>query len=380
MNEEVIVRNQEENPDSIEMDQVGKELITVPFNPMSIRIRRDPFTLGQLVDKMEHGEIRFDTPYQRKDNLWDLDKQSRLIESILLRLPLPVFYFDEADEVDQIWNVIDGLQRCSVFRNYIVDRNTKLSGLEFLTEYNDCCYNALPRELQRRIMQTPLTIYVVEKGTPDEVKYNIFKRINTGGLILNPQEIRHAMNQGKADEYIAMLAQKGSFKKSTCYIIPTYRMEDQDFVTRFVAFYLLGEDSYLPDLDSFLTKGMAAICRQTENELEMMTDGFERAMQLAWRIFGNDAFRKRYHEEDRRRPLNKTLFEVMSVCFARLTDEQCEELAYNADEFRRRFRNLNWNEKFIYAITSGTGNKDSVRIRYAEINRIITETLSYHVE
>lgn len=371
--EEIITQFQE---NSIEEDQVGKELITVPFNPMSIRIRRDPFTLGQLVDKMENGEVRFDTPYQRQDNLWDNDKQSRLIESILLRLPLPVFYFDETDEIDQIWNVIDGLQRCSVFRNYIVNKNMKLSGLEFLTEYNDRDYNSLPRELQRRIMQTPLTIYVVEKGTPDEVKYNIFKRINTGGLILTPQEIRHAMNQGKADDYIAMLAQKESFRRATCYIIPTARMEDQDFVTRFVAFYLLGEDAYLPDLDSFMTKGMATIRKQTDEQLNMMTVGFERAMNLAINIFGNDAFRKRYNEEERRRPINKTLFEVISVCFARLTDEQCGELTYNADEFRRRFRELNRNEKFIYAITSGTGNKDSVRIRYTEFNRIINETLS----
>lgn len=378
MAENIINTNVSEllDENKVEVEGVGRDTITVPFNPNLIRIRRDPFTLGQLVDKMEHGEIRFDTPYQRKDNLWDVDKQSRLIESILLRLPLPVFYFDEADEISQTWNVIDGLQRCSVFRNYIVDKNMKLSGLEFLTEYNDFSYESLPRELQRRIIQTPLTIYVVENGTPDEVKYNIFKRINTGGLILTPQEIRHAMNQGKADDYIAMLAQKSSFKKATCYIIPTDRMEDQDFVTRFVAFYLLGEEAYQPDLDSFMTKGMAAIRKQTDEELGIMTDGFERAMQLAWRIFGNDAFRKRYNDEDRRRPLNKTLFEVLSVCFARLTDEQCGELNYNADEFKRRFRDLNWNDKFIYAITSGTGNKDSVRIRYAEINRIITETLS----
>ena len=371
--DEIITQNQ---ADSIEEDQVGQELITVPFNPTSIRVRRDPFTLGQLVDKMEHGEVRFKTPYQRKDNLWDGDKQSRLIESILLRLPLPVFYFDETDEVNQTWNVIDGLQRCSVFRNYIVNKDMKLSGLEFLTEYNDFSYDSLPRELQRRIMQTPLTIYVVEKGTPEEVKYNIFKRINTGGLILTPQEIRHAMNQGVADDYVAMLAQKDVFKRATCYIIPSDRMEDQDFITRYVAFYLQGEDAYLPDLDSFMTKGMAAVRKQTKEQLDLMTVGFERAMDLAMRIFGNDAFRKRYREEDRRRPINKTLFEVLSVCFARLTPEQGGELVYNADEFRRRFRELHWNEKFIYAITSGTGNKDSVRTRYNEINRIIRETLS----
>ncbi len=106
----------EEN--QVEPENEGVVSITIPFNPNMIRIRRDPFTISELVDKMEHDEIRFETPFQRKSDLWDKEKQSRLIESLLLKLPLPAFYFDETetDEDSEVWNVIDGLQRCSVFR------------------------------------------------------------------------------------------------------------------------------------------------------------------------------------------------------------------------------------------------------------------------
>lgn len=149
----------EEN--QIEKEDEGNVAITMPFNPNMIKIRRDPFTISELVDKMEHGEIRFDTPFQRKSDLWDEEKQSRLIESLLLKLPLPAFYFDETetDEDAEVWNVIDGLQRCSVFKHFIVEKTMRLHHLEFLTQqYDGMTFNELPRLMQRRITQTPITM------------------------------------------------------------------------------------------------------------------------------------------------------------------------------------------------------------------------------
>lgn len=360
----------------VEPEDLGTELITVPFNPMSIRIRRDPFTLGQLVDKIAFGEVQFSTPFQRKDDLWDEVKMSRLVESVLLRLPLPAFYFDEADEEKQLWNVIDGLQRCSVFRDFIVNKTLSLVRLEFLTQYNGYSYDGLPRELQRRILQTPLTVYVVESGTPEEVKFNIFKRINTGGLMLNPQEIRHAMNQGVAADYVRDLARCVEFADATGHSIATDRMEDRDFITRFVSFYLLGEHNYEPDLDSFMSRGMVEIARITPDARNQMTDAFKRSMLTAIEIFGNDAFRKRFSVFDRRHPINKTLFEVLSVTIARLRAEQQIVIMKRADLFRNKLIELHSSAQFLRSISSGTGNKENVKKRYEEINRIVAETLN----
>lgn len=358
----------------IELEDIGNEVITNPFNPSQVKIRRDPYTLGQLVDKIKYGEIIFKTPYQRKDDLWNEQAQSRLIESVILNLPLPSFYFDETDSINHIWNVIDGLQRCSVFKKFIIDSTLKLQNLEFLgKQYNGLGFIDLPRDIQRRIIQTPITVILVELGTPDFVKFNLFKRINTGGLILTPQEIRHAMNQGVASDTIAEMASYPEFKKATCYRIPSDRMEDQEFITRFVAFYITESDHYAPDLDTFMTEGMAEISFLTEQQREDIKCRFRRSMVTAYGIWGDDSFRKRTDLNDRRRPLNKTLFEIISSNFARLSQNECDQLIQHRTELVNDFIKLNCDYKFFNAISSGIGKKDSVIIRHEMFKEIINK-------
>lgn len=372
--------NLEEN--KIEESDESSVQINVPFDPNLIRIRRDPFTLGELIDKIEHNEVNFITKFQRKADLWDLMKQSRLIESILLKLPLPAFYFDEIIKEDEkniekiyLWQVIDGLQRCSVLRNFVVNKTMSLDNLEFLTQFNGKSYEGLPRELQRRITQTPITVYVVEKGTPEEVKFNIFKRINTGGLILTPQEIRHALNQGIASDFVVELSELQSFKDATCGIIKTERMEDRDFVTRFVSFYIIPYSKYEPDLDTFMNKGMGLIKTLSDEKRIKMKKDFDRAMKVAIQIFGNDAFRKRKGIDDRRSPINKALFEVLSVTLANINENDTNILLSKGENFRSKFIELNNNEAFFSSIGGGTGEKTRVIRRFSEVERIINETI-----
>ncbi len=368
--------------DVIEEESCGGE-ITIPFDPNKIRIRKDPFTLGQLIEKIECKEVVFDTDFQRKDDLWDNEKQSRLIESVLLGFPLPSFYFDEPDGNDdnvlkeeRKWLVIDGLQRCSTFRNFCVTKKLILSGLEYLVDFNGLGYDQLPRTLQRRINQTSITIFILEKGTPINVKYNIFKRLNTGGLVLTPQEIRHAMNQGKPADTIAKLSRLTSFKTATNYQISTDRMEDRDFVTRFVAFYLQSYSKYQTDLDTFMTEGMASIRHLSDNECTKMISDFDKSMNTAYEIFGEDAFRKREYGSDRRKPLNKALFEVLSVAFAKLTVLESDQLISKKEQFCEKFMDLNRQLYFKNSLTQSTGKPASVRHRHEGIAKIISDTLS----
>jgi hypothetical protein len=371
---------------SVEKEIIGNDPITVPFDPNLIKIRRDPFTLGELIDKIEHDEVNFKTAFQRKSDLWDKTQQSRLIESVLLRLPLPAFYFDEIieheDDLEKrktIWQVIDGLQRCSAFNHFIVEKTFSLENLEFLTQFNGRFYVDLPRELQRRISQTPITVYVVEKGTPEEVKFNIFKRINTGGLILTPQEIRHAMNQGIPADFVAELADLVEFKDATCHIIKTERMEDRDFVTRYVSFYLQDYNAYQPDLDSFMNKGMSKIKSLSDFERVEMKSRFIKSMQTAIKLFGDDAFRKRTNIYDRRKPINKALFEVQSVIYAKMEEPQLRLLISKKQVYNQKFIELNNDEKFRYAISSGTGQRESVIRRFSEMKRIVEETIEERI-
>lgn len=388
--------NYELDENKIEESDETNVPIKVPFDPNLIRIRRDPFTMGELIDKIEHEEVNFFTLFQRKADLWDETQKSRLIESVLLKLPLPAFFFDELEKVDEktkeityLWQVIDGLQRCSVLKNFAVEKTMALVNLEFLTQFDTKTYeklpkeqqkkitfDKLPRELQRRITQTPITVYVVEKGTPEEVKFNIFKRINTGGLLLKPQEIRHALNQGIAATFIEELADLKEFKDATCKIIKTDRMEDRDFVTRFVSFYLTPYPAYEPDLDSFMSKGMAAIKNLSEEKRKQMKIDFIHAMKTSISIFGDDAFRKRQKKEDGRRPINKALFESLSVAFGKLSETQRKKLIDQKERFKDNFIRINNDKKFFDSLASGTGQKERVQTRFSEIEKILNETIS----
>jgi hypothetical protein len=338
---------EEDNDTDIEPEEVDDAgVIEIPFNPNDIRVSTQPLTLGDLVERLTFGEIELNSEFQRSPDLWNDTKKSRLIESVLLRLPIPTFYFDGSD--DNKWEVIDGLQRISTLRSFVINKKLALTNLQFLTQYNGETYDRLPRELQRRIKTFPITVSILEKGTPEEVKYNIFSRLNQGGLQLTAQELRNALNQGIPARFIAELVRgkdteyKGTdettiipekateegvlFVKVTGGRIPSIRMEDRDFAARFVSFYLTDYNDYTPDMDTFMNSGMKKIKEISSEQRDQLKFDFRKALHTAYDIFGNDAFRKRYNMSDRRRPINKALFDSLSVCLAKLPERQCSQL------------------------------------------------------
>ena len=121
--------------------------------------------------------------------IWSDAQKSRLIESLLLRIPIPVFYVS-ADESEN-WAVVDGVRRMSAINDFI-NGEYDLIGLEYLSELIGKKFEHLPRNMFRRISETQLVVNVIEPRTPVEVMFNIFHRINTGGMTLNGREIRHA--------------------------------------------------------------------------------------------------------------------------------------------------------------------------------------------
>ena len=361
--------------DEVFYSEPGSE-ITKPFDPKKIDIQTKQMILEAIFRRLRNNEIDMNTGFQRKSDLWDSTKQSRLIESILIRFPLPAFYFDGTN--DNKWLVVDGLQRLSAFKNFIINKSLILQNLEYLTQFTDSTFDDLPRDLQRRIEEHEITVYIINPGTPAEVKYNIFRRINTGGLILEPAEIRHALNQGIPADFVKELADYMEFKDATAHSIPTDRMLDRDFVTRFLAFYLHPVHEYKGNLEEFLNAVMGELYKTETNKLDKIRQDFRLAMVAAKQIFGWHAFRKLYNETDKRKPLNKALFEAWSVSLAKLTDADRDALVSQKVQVLKAFMAaLNNDSAFEKAISTGTGEKRTVLKRFETIENIIKSAISH---
>ncbi len=364
------------NPD-VEKEDLGDEISLEPYDPSKISIDHQNVNLGSIIENLQHNEIRLDPEFQRLGDLWSDSKKSQLIESILLGLPLPSFYFSE--ENSGKWEVVDGLQRLSTFKSFIVDETLTLHGLEFLKEYEEKKYNDLSREDKRKISGFKVNLYLIKKQTPKNVKFLIFKKVNTGGIILTPQEMRHALNQGTPALLIKELAESDEFKKATDNKVPSKRQEDRDFVNRFVAFYLLGyTDKYGGNLDEFMNTGMGEISRLKEKELNSLRENFKDAMTLSHKIFYRDAFRKRLALKDSRKPISKALYDSISVNFAWLSTEERTNLLFKREKFKKNLMLLyaDNDETFLKSISTGTASTTSVKNRFEKIKSIIIKTLN----
>jgi hypothetical protein len=346
------------------------------FDPALINIETKTPSLDTLIKRIDRESIQMNTDkyFQRKDDLWDKTKQSRLIESILIRFPLPAFFFDSTN--DSNWLVVDGLQRLSSIRNFCVNKTLRLTNLEFLTHLNGSTWDDIDNDFQRIIEESQVVIYKILPGTPTDVKFNIFKRINTGGLVLESQEIRHALFQGKPAEFIANLAACEEFKIATSGKIRQDRMLDRDFANRFLSFYLLGYKNYKTDLDTYMSRAMASINNLSDSELQDVIYNFKEAMKLSYSIFKEEAFRKVYKYYKSLPAINKALFDAISTQFALLSQEDRMCLKENATSFKKNLRDLlNADEYFFTSISNSTGNKKKIIYRHEAIKGVIEKII-----
>lgn len=362
---------------SVEQEDVvgdgNVDTITEPFNPNSIDVDIATVNLGSLIDQLSNNEIELNPEFQRASDIWDSTKKSRLIESILLGLPLPSFYFSE-DRFSQKLSVIDGLQRLCAIKDFVIYKELKLQGLQFLHSFEGKKYDDLERPEIRRINSLKITINTLRKSTPNEVKFVIFQRVNTAGEPLKPQEMRHALNQGPAAMLIKKMAEMESFKRATNHSVPSKRMQDRDFANRFVAFYL-GYDEYSGELDNFMNSQMGSLNLMSEDKRQTIVEAFDKAMTCCYSIFQDDTFRKRLSEDDRRKPISKAVFDALSVNIAWLSDEERTELVASALLVRQRFMELCRDDKFMMAVSTGTGKKYCVNIRFSMMKNMLSKIL-----
>ena len=368
-------RQLQTSEDGDEEEQNDEELqkIEHPFDPSRIKVRTITVVVDQLMARIQHQEINLAPDFQRRPGIWKPVNKSRLIESLLLRIPIPVFYV-AADEQEH-WAVVDGVQRITTIRDY-VSGDFSLKHLEYLGDLNGLRFADLPRSMQRRIGETQLTVNVIEPGTPPEVMFNIFRRINTGGEPLRPQEIRHALNPGPVRRMLKELAESREFRDATGGSIRSLRMADREYALRFLAF-LHSWESYATDsLDGYLNKEMKRLNSCPEAERRALGEIFRRTMKAAQRLLGDRAFRKFHRDTERKGPVSKPLFEAWSVALARCPANEVDMLIARRDLVAERFMDLLEDDaEFFKAISQSTGTQRSVRKRFAAIQELAEDLL-----
>lgn len=347
-----------------------------PYDPSQIDISPKNQSLDLLLNRVENEEIDLMPDFQRKAGLWAPKQKSQLIESLILRIPLPAFYFDGTD--NDKWIVIDGLQRLTALKEFFIDKTLRLTGLEFLKDLEGLGCDDMPKVYLRRMKETQVICYIINPGAPINLKYNIFKRINTGGLHLEPQEIRHALYQGFATNYLKKLSDNDTFKRVTGYSVPTDRMMDREFVLRFIAFYELGVDKYDGIVDDFLNAAMALINKKYKNDptyADALEQKFLFVLETSEKIFGRFAFR-RMPDKEKRRTMSKALFETWTAVLAKRSNEELDKLVLKREYLVEKYMPMfTEDEEFYNSI--GSGKIYSVRKRFEKIESLVSEVLNY---
>jgi len=386
----------------VESDGFGQEE-QEPFDPEEISIETKPTAMDAVIRRLLQGSIRLAPAFQRKV-VWDTERKSQLIESMMLKIPLPMFYV-AADEKGN-WDVVDGLQRLTTIKEFVLGqeyfdtRDEKLKGkglrlksLEFWgDQFDGFTFSDLPELMVNRILETEFRFTIINPGTPEEVKRNVFKRINTGGMPLTPQEIRHALYQGKSTELLAELVESDAYKKATSGSVNDSRMVGRELILRFFAFSIKDYTKYPKnsDMDTFLSdtmriinlmpelpkKNLSKFIQETEipnlkfTSINALKSRFLKAMTRAHQLFGAQTCRKSYGRKNRS-PINKTLFEVWGNLLAELNKTQFNNLLSNIDGFLNEYHPMLDTQETANMISKHSGKYSGAKERYEKFSKIL---------
>ena len=354
------------------------------YGPDDIFVENKPFSLRQILDLIESEDIELSPDFQR-NFIWDKTRQSRLIESILLGLPLPSIYLSQYE--DGRLTVVDGLQRLSTIRAFL-NGELKLTNLEYLTECNGYYFNGLDNVLSplrlRRFTQTQIMCFVIDYRSPSKLKFDLFRRLNTGGKPLNNQEIRNCLSRPEIQHILKDMVNLPSFGEATANSVKDSRMDAREAALRFLYFieqYSPNPDNptgeYNGDMEGTLDDFIDELNSRDINELREVIPVYDRGLKNAFHLFGNYCFRKVTREtlNGRRTPVNKLLMLSFSVLLSKY-DHYTVMNKCDANALLEPLANfISDNEEVFRAITWGTNGKWNLTVCFNYFGRFLTQHL-----
>lgn len=356
---------EEETIEGFDDGPARDELPSYPLD--DVMVRSETRTVIEVVKRINAGRYAMSPDFQR-DFVWPPDKQSKLIESCIMRIPLPVLYVAEGQ--DGRVTVVDGLQRLSTFRRFLAGE-LKLTGLGEDHPLNGKFFSSLPLHFQERIEDTQLTLYILDKSAPETARLDIFERVNSG-IPLTRQQMRNALYDGQATHWLGEQAKSVEFLNATGHSLDPKTMRDREAINRYCAFHILGWSSYTSgDMDSFLASALKKM--NSLNDLSELTQDFQAGLYRNQKLFGRHAFRKSLLDSQvgsSRSVINISLFEVMMDALSRLHEFDFNS---NEEELKYKLTNLVRDEDFQHAITYSTNSTRQVKQRFKMVDDVVAE-------
>lgn len=341
-----------------------------------IHIEKATFSVYELKRKIgTNGKSILNSSFQRNE-VWNEKQQIELIESVLMGLPLPLFYFSKNTEGKLI--VVDGRQRLTAFFKFMND-GFALKNLKHLPSRYECRFSELDPLTQSKIEDYQLQAYLILPPTPDQVQYDIFERVNRAGTPLNKQEIRNAINQGISTELLNKVVQSFPFKKTTAYAFEKdKRMKAQYLVLRLISFYLWRMEHFpnnwplqfkisykfknSDDMFSFYMKRINQFSSKDESKLiEILDLGFT---NFSLYCIPDDL---RIKSNGKKSPINMNIFEIILYIMIRIPNNLPPEIVH------KKIESLMENPHFLRNLVKHRDSEQDIVERFDIAERIIKE-------
>ena len=356
-----------------EIEVEGLEEDLPEATPLGRRIytdKGDP-EVESLYGKYKRGKLDIQPDFQRHF-VWDTAKSSKLIESALLEIPIPIVYLSEEDDGKEY--VIDGQQRLTAFFSFVDGKypdgkDFKLSGLKVFKELNGRMFKELEEKLQDKIRYYKLRTITFNKDSDKNLKFEIFERLNTGSVSLNDQELRNCIYRGPYNELLKELSQDRDFMYLLGMEKPEKRMKDVELVLRFAAFFHSTYLNYKPPIRSFLNYDMEKYRFMDDKEATDLKIGFKNSVLTIRSLLDKHAFKRFYRGDEKNRngrwepqKFNASLYDILMFSFSR---EDRNKVFQNLDAVREGLLDLMTNDQeFIDSIELSTSSVQAVTKRF----------------
>ena len=342
----------------------------------------DPEVQG-LHHKCQKGRLNIQPDFQRQF-VWDIKKSSRLIESAILGIPLPVVYLSE--EADDTISVIDGQQRLTAFFSFIDGKFPsgspfRLSGLRAFQDFNNKQFSELPEKYQEKIAECKIRTITFKNTSDEDLKFEIFERLNSGSVQLNDQELRNCMYRGSYNRLLRKLSGNKNYMEIMGYTEPHKRMRDVEYVLRFMSFYNQTYLKYNPPMKKFMNKEMELRKALSKEDLNDLEKAFKNSVDIIYSLLGKNAFRRFITGDEQEqngrwesKKFSAALFDILMWSFA---DKDKNLIMRNLDPIREKLIDLmTCNQDFIDSILLATSNKRRVKKRFEIWTKSLDEVLA----